>query len=56
MYSIQKSSQITFISNNYSEVKGSSTCELILGDEYGYIRVIDISQFVEENDIKPVVP
>jgi hypothetical protein len=41
MYSIQKASQITYISTEYS-FKGDiiQSYKLILGDEYGYIRII----------------
>lgn len=50
MYSIQKSSQITFISSTYSEAtdKQPIQCELILGDEFGYIRIVDLSAFIKE--------
>jgi len=80
MYSIQKSSQITFLSSIHThntaktaptsqsskaeqgstsshtanEGSGGQRCELILGDEYGYIRIIDISAFIEENNVKPM--
>ena len=56
MYSIQKSSQISFINSRYTEAKGSQTkkCELILGDEYGYIRIIDLTEFIEEKELKPI--
>lgn len=58
MYSIQKSSQITFISSTFSEAtsKNPLTCELILGDEYGYVRVVDLASFIEEQDLKPITP
>jgi hypothetical protein len=29
---------------------------LILGDEFGYIRIVDLSAFILEKDIKPVTP
>lgn len=44
MYSIQKSSQITYIKPLYDPK--TRECEVILGDEYGYIRVINISAFI----------
>ena len=31
-------------------------CELILGDEFGYIRIVDISEFILEVDLKPITP
>ena len=45
MYSIQKSSQITYL-NSFYEPEGNQ-CKLVLGDEYGYIRMVDISPFLE---------
>jgi hypothetical protein len=56
MYSIQKSSQITFISSSYQIEKENDgvKCELILGDEFGYIRIVDISNFIRDKDIKVV--
>jgi len=56
MYSIQKSSQITFISSKFEQEKDSGfiKCELILGDEFGYLRIVDLSLFIEDLDIKPV--
>lgn len=56
MYSIQKSSQITFISSNYSIKDDLIKCELILGDEFGYIRIVDISNFIKDKEIRPVTP
>lgn len=58
MYSIQKSSQITFISSSYSEAtsKEPARCQLIMGDEFGYIRLADISAFLEDQDLRPVSP
>ena len=58
MYSIQKSSQITFVSSHYEQNKDTEmiTCELILGDEFGYIRIVDISGFIHDKEIKPVTP
>lgn len=50
MYSIQKTSQITFISS----ICQKSEQLLILGDEYGYVRILDITKFLVENDLKPV--
>jgi hypothetical protein len=44
MYSIQKSSQITYIS--YLENEKGNKHEIILGDEYGYIRIIDLTTFI----------
>lgn len=52
MYSIQKTSQITFISS----ICQKSEQLLILGDEYGYVRILDITKFLGENDLKPVTP
>lgn len=56
MYSIQKSSQITFISSKYEAEKQdkNARCELILGDEFGYIRIVDITSFLLELNIGPV--
>jgi hypothetical protein len=52
MYSIQKASQITFVSSNF--VEKNQVGQLILGDEFGYIRVIDLWGFLSEQNIKPV--
>lgn len=54
MYSIQKSSQITYIKPIFDPV--TKECEIILGDEYGYIRVANITSFIEANKINPVTP
>ena len=27
---------------------------MILGDEYGYIRIVDISNFIADKEIKPI--
>ncbi len=42
MYSIQKTSQITFI--EFKRINKEDW--LILGDEYGYVRVLDITAFI----------
>ena len=54
MYSIQKTSQINFIKPFYNDK--TKECEVILGDEYGYIRIINITGFLQENNIVPVTP
>lgn len=52
MYSIQRTSQITFI--DYKKVDGEDW--LILGDEYGYVRVLDITAFLLSLDVRPITP
>jgi len=44
MYSIQKTSQINFIKPFYNDK--TKECEVILGDEFGYIRIINITGFL----------
>lgn len=52
MYSIQKSSQITYIKPIYEPV--TKECEIILGDEYGYVRVASLTSFIEAHKITAV--
>lgn len=54
MYSIQKSSQITYIYPVYTEA--TQDCLIILGDEYGYIRIISLTEFLSDNNIAPLRP
>lgn len=52
MYSIQKESQVTFLSSEYH----NKELKLILGDEYGYLRLIKLNPLLETEQIEPVVP
>lgn len=52
MYSIQKSSQITYIFPMYDA--NTHDCQIILGDEYGYIRIIAITDFLKEHGFVPL--
>ncbi len=52
MYSIQKTSQITYIESK----KVDTEDWLILGDEYGYVRILDITAFIKQHDVRPVTP
>ena len=54
MYSIQKTSQLTFIQSLFNEK--TKECEIIFGDEFGYIRIITITSFITENNINPITP
>ncbi len=52
MYSIQKTSQITYIESK----KVDNEDWLILGDEYGYVRILDLTAFIKQHDVRPVTP
>ena len=52
MYSIQKQAQVNVASSDY--YKGELT--IVLGDEYGYVRVMKIEQALTNEKIGPIGP
>lgn len=51
MFTIEKAAQVTYI--NYIYWAADNLLHLILGDETGYIRILNLSSMLEKLEINP---
>lgn len=54
MFTIQKASQVTYIDYEFTQEKQILT--ILMGDETGYVRVLDVSFIIKSFELKPIIP